>query len=265
MLEVLALQIVKAQCATWEMYDSKLLPCMVRPEQVEKLEAPLTYACYVYLVCTDKRLILVDTGFNAKCVNQQYHGQDYRSAVSGLALLGLTPSQITDVVITHGHWANISGLANFLHARLFISEREVNAMDEGVSGGPNPHQAYRWEDLRLIGLASHLHLVKHGIAVCEDLRVDVVGGHSRGFMVPTVMHHGVSRLILASDDVPMYGHLQKRPYPKNWCRYGSDILERLKLHTKDAFILPGRDPAIATRFPQVHEGIWHIFSSEIDD
>ena len=265
MLEVLTLQIGKAHCAEFELYgsDASCTSCSGCASEAAPSAPPpsedIDYCCYAYLVRSNSRLILVDTGFNSKCLAHQVGCDEYRSVVELLGQINILPEQITDVVITHAHWSNMGALSNFLKARIFISIREINAMEKALDSQFSL-SPYRWEDMNVLGLASKLHMVKRGLAIDENLRLDVIGGHSPGFLLPTVMYQGVSRLMLAGDNLPMYKHLQGAPLPQGWCPPAETVLARLKQRTQNAFILPGRDPAVMKRYPQVAPGIVQILN-----
>ena len=70
-------------------------------------------------------IVLLDTG-----MGPAHHG----ALVASLALAGVAPGEITDVLITHGHFDHVGGLttaqgaAAFPRAKIWLSEREWAAM-----------------------------------------------------------------------------------------------------------------------------------------
>ena len=219
-------------------------------------------ACFVYLVRAPRRLILVDTGYGCRKNAVSGGCSGFISAAELLSRLDISPQQITDVVLTHAHESHIGALSDFKQARIYISVREVKAMREALDRG-NRAGFYRAEDWNALRSAPRLHLIRNCLAIDEHLRVDVVGGHTRGFLLPTFMTAGVSRVMLASDNVPLYRHLQGEDFPPQWCDGGADVRERLKLRMYTAFVLPGCDPLVMRRYPAAAPRIARILSSEL--
>ncbi|MDO5295559.1 MAG: MBL fold metallo-hydrolase [bacterium] len=234
--ELLALQIGSKFCPAEEILDGGaqgLTEC----------------SCFAYLVRTPRRLILIDTGYSSQELAFQAGFHDYLPVEKLLAEIAISPEQITDVVLTHGHEAHVGGIARFLQARIYIAARELRAMGELLRDPVNKKRLYRSEEIEILRAAPRLQLVKNCLAIDEHLRVDVVGGHTRGFLLPTYMTEGVSRVMLASDNVPLYRHLQGEAFSLNWCEGNRDIRERLKMRMFTAFVLPGCDPEVMQRYP----------------
>lgn len=223
--------------------------------------ASVEYSCFAYLVRSSRRLILVDPGFGDAVSARRDGYEDFVSVVELLSRLGLAPEQITDVVITHAHRERVGAADKFPQARLYVSVREAEAAQEAAAGPDNPEK-YRAEDWHRLTASRHLHWVKNCLAVDEHLRLDVVGGHTRGFMLPTFMIDGVSLVMLAGDNAPMYRHLRGEAFPPHWCEYGGDVRERLKMRMYTAFVLPGCDPRIMRRYPLAAPGIARIVSAD---
>lgn len=275
MSDLLAIRIGTVTCQQGEMFapnspEGALTPLpralCNRPSLLNTCNptATLEYACLAFLVRSSERLILIDPGFDSALLAEQIGCVDYQPIPAMLGRLGLQPQQITDVVLSHAHWLVSGSLQHFQKARVYISTREVNAMERAIEGGHNCHLAYREEDMRNLGLISRLRLVKRGMAINENVRVDVIGGHTWGQLLVTYMVDGISRVVLAGDNAPLYRHLQGENLPEGWCRGDEGARERLKSRCFHAFALPGRDPLIMKRYPEVAPGIVRIMSSEVD-
>ena len=225
-------------------------------------DATIQYDCLAFLVRSDERLVLIDPGFDNPLLAEQMECSAYHPIEEMLARINVQTSKITDVILSHAHWLNIGSLQHFLKARVYISIRELNAMERALEGSRNCRLAYRFEDMRNLGRVSRLRMVKRGQAVTENVRVDVIGGHTQGHLLVTYMVDGKSRVLLAGDNAPLYRHLQGENLPEGWCAGDEGARERLKSRCYYAFALPGRDPQIMKRYPEIAPGIVRIMGSE---
>lgn len=139
-----------------------------------------------YLVRTDQgKNILIDTGFPAKYArDREAASREDRlhefgeilemSAVNlprgQLALIGLAPSDIDILVMTHTHIDHVGGLADFPGAPLVIGASE-RALDRPLYWGDV--KPFDWPDVETLCMEGDADL-------CEGLRVLVTPGHSPG-------------------------------------------------------------------------------------
>ena len=84
---------------------------------------PLDY--YIWVVKSDERTIVVDTGFETRAAAAR--GRTLTRPVSeGLAAVGVDASQVLDVVITHMHYDHAGNLPLFPRARFHVQEAELS-------------------------------------------------------------------------------------------------------------------------------------------
>ena len=74
------------------------------------------------------RIILVDCGFmregNGVAVAEKFGIPRWISPLRMLAELGVTPAEVTDIVLSHAHFDHIGSIEQFPQARLHIQKRE---------------------------------------------------------------------------------------------------------------------------------------------
>ncbi len=120
----------------------------------------------VYLVETEGRKILVDAGCTtmADCWEMKH----FCGVLPILHTMGISPQEITDVIVTHAHHDHIETVGAFPRARVYIQENEL---PEG--------RAYIPSDTPITTFAT-------ACTVCEGVRAVTVGGHSIGSCVVEV-------------------------------------------------------------------------------
>src|SRR5699024_8175351 len=108
--------------------------------------------CHVLLLEVEERLVLVDTGFGTDDVRVParlgpvrhvlFPDLDLaRTAVGRIRSLGRDPSEVTDVVLTHGDLDHAGGIPDLAHARIHLLSAEAGAIEERL--GLRARQRYR--------------------------------------------------------------------------------------------------------------------------
>lgn len=262
-VEVYALCLGRARCFECEVFPDVFSGASARSgsDLVLPKGEELTYALNAYVIRSGSRCLLVDTGFNEPSLATMNGVEGYRQVAQVLPELNLAPADITDVVITHGHWANIGGLADYIHARIWIASDEVQAMRNAVSESNFTDGAYRWQDLQILESAKRLHLINRCRAVTESVRVDKIAGHTPGCFAVVVLREGLRSLVLAGDNAWFYQNLQGRKLSPGLRFGGNDSLPRLKSRCREAVFVPGRDLDVYKRYPSVGEWVSCLYSS----
>jgi glyoxylase-like metal-dependent hydrolase (beta-lactamase superfamily II) len=217
-------------------------------------DAPHPMDYFMWLLRKDNSVILVDTGYDDD--EARARGRPIRlDPRTALAPFGLTPDDITDVIVTHLHYDHAGGLHLFPNARLHLQTAEM-----AYATGP----CMCHDTLRMPYTADHMcEAVKRLYAgkltfydgdaqVADGVSVHCIGGHSRGLQAVRV-HTQSGWMVLASDAAHFYENLfARKPFPivvdlQNML----DGFERLiKLASKPELSIPGHDPLVRGYFPQ---------------
>lgn len=119
----------------------------------------------VYLIETEGRRILVDAGCDTM---PGYILTDFLGPVGALAREGITPLDITDVILTHHHHDHIDAIRHFTHAIVYLCRDEYEMAKKYLGG---------------IG---DLVLFDESIDVCPGVRAIRIGGHTLGSSIVSV-------------------------------------------------------------------------------
>lgn len=222
---------------------------------------PMDY--FMWMVRREAEVILVDTGYDHAEADQR--GRPIRlDPRAALAPLGVTPEQITRIIVTHLHYDHAGGLHLFPNATLHLQAAEM-----AYATGP----CMCHDVLRMPFSADHVcETIKRLYAgkvifhdgdgqIADGVTVHRIGGHSRGLQAVRVRTRS-GWMVLASDAAHFYENMTARkPFPivvdvEDMLR-GFDTLERLA--TRPELIVPGHDPLVTDVFEQgIADHIWRL-------
>jgi glyoxylase-like metal-dependent hydrolase (beta-lactamase superfamily II) len=145
--------------------------------------------CFAWLLRTPGENILVDTGIkDLDSVNRTTRGpgkwrrQHQERIETQLASHDLAPQDISRVILTHCHYDHCSNVPLFTNARIYISRKEWNRLNDISDAGSDPG----WSALKEV--KSYLdNVFERQVVLLEDefeldrnLRISWVGGHTKG-------------------------------------------------------------------------------------
>lgn len=218
-------------------------------------DAPMAMDYYVWVVRNEERCIVVDTGFNAPAAKRR--GREYlRTPAEGLLAVGVRPAEVEDVVISHMHYDHAGGYEAFPKARFHVQSDEMNfATGRYMTQGCFAH-GYEVEDVcGLVRLTFAQRVIFHSgdAELAHGVSLHRVGGHTMGMQCVRVRTQR-GWVVLASDACHYYEHFEKRrPFPVLFNE--SDVLAGYdfvaKLADSPDHVVPGHDPLVLVRYPQV--------------
>jgi glyoxylase-like metal-dependent hydrolase (beta-lactamase superfamily II) len=206
-----------------------------------------------FLVRSGERLVLVDTGAGPN------PDPAFGRLLASLAAVGLSPDDITDVVLTHLHfdhvgWASDGERAVFANATYRCDERDWDffvgpeAYDEG------PHLALLGglsATDRLSPVAARLETWSSDVAIAPGVDLRAAPGHTPGSTV-VVVSSGEERAILLGDAV----HCPVELLEDEW-EFIADVDPALARRTRAALVreIEGAGiPVAAAHFPEMRFG-----------
>ncbi|MEC7916908.1 MAG: N-acyl homoserine lactonase family protein [Actinomycetota bacterium] len=213
---------------------------------------PMDY--FVWLIRNDDgKEWIVDTGFEEDDAQNRQRTL-LRTASEGVALLGVDPQEVTDVIMTHFHYDHAGGVNQFPNATFHAQDQEMSF----ATGRDMTHKAYNHafnvrhvQDLVGRVFAQSVTFHDGDTQLAPGLTLHLIGGHTRGLQVVRIdTGHGI--VVLASDASHYWANMDEgRPFPiiddLSKMIQGWDTLRQLA--GPGGVIIPGHDPLVLEHFP----------------
>ena len=211
-------------------------------------------AMVVWLIRGGGRNVLVDSGFYREQFFKRWNVKDFQKPSEAIAVAGLKPEDITDVIVTHMHWDHADGADLFGKARVWVQRDEYTYYSGEGWQNPRTHGGIDPDDV--------LSFVKMNM----DGRVSFVDGDAKEILPGITCYTGGKHtyasqyvgvntakgvVVLASDNVYLYENLDKHVPIAQSLDQESNLRaqDRMrKLAAEERLIVPGHDPAQFTRF-----------------
>jgi len=211
----------------------------------------------------DNRIVLVDAGFYREKFMKQWKPAGYSKPSDAVqAALGISPDQVTDIIVTHIHWDHADGVDLFPRAKVWLQRDEYTYHVDDMGKPKDPAID--------ADVATMLHILK------EAGRVSLVDGDNQeilpGIRVYTGGKHtyqsqfvGVAArsgtIVVASDNAYLYENLELRLPIAQTLNPASNLSAQARMLMLAASlnrIVPGHDPAVFERFAKVKDGVVRI-------
>ena len=163
----------------------------------------------------DGKNVLIDTGIGSKEVDQdkEHLGIVPSRLLKGLKGVGLTPKDISGVVLSHLHFDHSGGctrldragnlVPTFPKAKYYV-QREC--WDEACNPNERCYGAHRSENFLPIEERGQLELLDGDSEILPGLNAIVTDGHAAGHQM-VMFNHGGERVVFLGDIIPTASHL----------------------------------------------------------
>ncbi|HEV7266436.1 MAG TPA: N-acyl homoserine lactonase family protein [Falsiroseomonas sp.] len=249
--------------ATWEIFALRFAVDPNRPAFQWFLggsggDAPMPVAYHAFLLRGPAGVVVMDTASDAaRCARygkQAFHGLD-----AALAVLGVAPADVADVVQTHLHWDHAGQPDLFPAARFHLQRREMAYVNGPAMRHAVLRAGYEAADIQAATALLHggrmvLHDGAAGIA--PGLSLHHVGGHTDGLQMVRVRTRR-GWMCLATDAVAHRQNLDRRiPFPA--VLHVGDALDAfdigLALADAPDLLIPGHDCWVVDAHPAAAPG-----------
>ncbi len=211
----------------------------------------------IWVLRSPERVVLVDAGFYRPHYFERWTLENFRRPSESLKDLGIDPSQVSDIVITHMHWDHVDGADLFPNAKVWVQQAEYEyyagrawQQTPRRTGGVDPADIRMLLDLNLEG---RLRLVDGNQEILPGIRVHIGGKHTyESQYVEVATRSGA--VVIASDNVYLYENLELGvPIAAT---FDSESNLRAQRHMRELvgkleLLIPGHDPAVLGRFPKI--------------
>ena len=256
-----AYEVYAVRFATVDSYPTRFLVAGADSNR----RTPLAFT--VWLMRGGGRTVLMDAGFYRDKFIQRWKPVGFMKPSDALAPLGVKPSDVTDIVISHVHWDHLDGADLFPRARIWLQRAEYEHYTNDT--GAVLDRAIDVDDAKMLAklkAAGRVQLIPgDSTEIIPGITVFTGGKHtfaSEFATVRTALAGGrVGTTVLASDNAYLYENLEgHRPITQSL-----DTLSNLRaqdrmsrLASEPRLIVPGHDVAVFVRFAKPGNGIARI-------
>ena len=219
---------------------------------------------YFWLIQTGNHNILVDTGTGNDFATR-YAG--YASPLVLLSKVGLKPSDIDIIILSHPHFDHIDAIEFYktTNAIVYIQRDSYRFMvEEGPESSiirkdglfPRKKDAALLVDLAWDG---RLKILDGDSEIVPGIKTIKVGGHFPGLQL-TVVQTGAKPVILASDSVHQYDNLEKNIGMGIFQGNFKDMTKAYDtIRQLNGVVVAGHDKQVVERFKQIQEAVIQIY------
>lgn len=218
----------------------------------EKLDT--VYA--LWLIRGGGRNILFDSGFHRERWFKQWKIEDYIRPDQAVALAGVAPEEVTDIIISHAHWDHMGGIDLFPKAVVWIQKAEFEYytgaawQPGGRHGGIDPEDV---QELVRLNTSGRLRLVNgDDVEILPGIRAYTGSRHTYASQYIRVA--GNPPFVLASDNVDLFRNIAERKSSATFSKNDQEgnIAEQqrmIQLAGSAERIIPGHDALQFEKFP----------------
>jgi glyoxylase-like metal-dependent hydrolase (beta-lactamase superfamily II) len=221
--------------------------------------APMPLDYYVWAAVGKDRTFILDTGFDQRAADARGR-KIIRPVGEGLRALGIDPSSVKDVIISHLHYDHAGNDGLFPNARYHLQECEMGYATGHCMCHAMMRVPFEVSDIKaMVDRVYTDRVVFHdgSAELVPGLSVHLIGGHSKGLQAVRVKTRR-GWVVLASDVAHFYAHLdQRRVFPITYnvadVLTGYDKVENLA--ASKHHVVPGHDPVVLDIYPPARPGM----------
>lgn len=213
-------------------------------------------AMVVWLIRGGGKVILFDSGFHREKWMKQFKVTEYARPDEAVRVAGVTPEDVTDIVISHAHWDHMGGIDLFPRATVWIQKDEYTYYTGAAWQAGGQHGGIDPEDVAAlvrINTEGRLRFVDgDDVEILPGLRAYTGARHT--FASQYVRVDGEAPIVLASDNCYLYRNLGTRAASATFTPEDRDANLRAQermivLAGRRDRVVPGHDALQFERYP----------------
>jgi glyoxylase-like metal-dependent hydrolase (beta-lactamase superfamily II) len=219
---------------------------------------PLQMDYFFWILRNAGEVIVIDTGFS-DAAGERRQRQMTLSPAQALARLGIDPSSVKRLVLTHAHWDHTGNIGLFPNAQILMSQTEFAFIDSELARRPMLANVMEESDNRVIrqlAMQGRVTLLGPEDRSIEGVVLRELPGHAPGQLAVIIERPG-GDVILSSDVTHYYEELElDRPFSiltDLVAMYRSLEILRDLAAQPGAVVVPGHDPEVMQRFPAIED------------
>ena len=216
-------------------------------------DGPMPMDYFVWVAKNENRAVVIDIGFTAESGGKRGRILE-RCPIDSLALVGVDPATVKDVILTHMHYDHVGNFHKFPVAQFHLQEPEMHYAVGRHMRHRQLAKSFEPDDVcGIVRLNFDGRVRYHNGPANVVPGIDIVptGGPSVGLQFAKVnTARGV--VVLASDVTHFYENMETyRPFTTAF-HVGDmlDAFDTLRAHAAAPdLIVPGHDPLVMRRYP----------------
>ena len=218
-------------------------------------DGPVTLAYYFWLILTEGRTVVVDTGFDEVVARRR--GRNVLISVpEALERLGIDPDDELDLILTHAHYDHVGNVDWFRRATVHMARAEFDFWSSPTSEAGDSRSLVEQQELdtlKELHRAGRLRLMEEETHIAPGVRVLFAPGHTPGELM---VHVDTSRerILLTSDAVHFDEELEHgRPF-RHMCDLPQSFRSYDRIHAMTAadevdLVVSGHDDSVSSVYP----------------
>jgi glyoxylase-like metal-dependent hydrolase (beta-lactamase superfamily II) len=214
-------------------------------------------AMVVWLIRGGGRNVLFDSGFHREKWLKEFPGfADYLRPDEAVRLAGVSPEDVTDVVISHAHWDHMGGIDLFPKATVWIQKAEFGYYTGDAWQPGGQHGGIDPDDLKALVQKNTDGLLRFvdgdDLEILPGIRAYTGARHT--FASQYIRVDGAAPFILASDNCYLYRNLAEHKASATFSEADRPANIRnqtrmIELAGSADRVVPGHDAKQFDRFP----------------
>jgi glyoxylase-like metal-dependent hydrolase (beta-lactamase superfamily II) len=209
---------------------------------------------FVWVAKRSDRVFLIDTGMSEETAKRRRE-EFVRLPADAIRLLGLDPTKVEDIILTHLHYDHAGTLDRYPNARFYVQDSEMSYVTGRCMCSRLLRRGYEVDDVvHLVRsvFADKVAFADENCVITHGLSVHRVGGHTGGSQVVRVWTRR-GWVVLASDAAHLFLNARKgAPFPSVY--RVDEMMEgfRTILHLAEGswdHVIPGHDPLVMQLYP----------------